>query len=178
MGQTSDWMNDLYPRWVAAHGIMILCPVHWYQAPSSLKLMIDRLVCADGGNPDPTTTRGKDPAAAKELELAGWDYPKHLAGRAFAVVVHADVANAEEVRRALVDWLGAIGMVQAGISGALDRYLGYFRPYATSHADLDAEPALFEEVATAARSLAETIRMIRAGEYRAPDRDLAPVRKK
>ena len=47
-----------------------LCPVHWYQAPASLKLMMDRLVCADGGNPDPTTTHGKDPDTAKALELA------------------------------------------------------------------------------------------------------------
>ena len=52
----SDWMNDIYPMWVAAHGIMIVSPVNWYQAPSTLKLMIDRLVCADGGNPDPTST--------------------------------------------------------------------------------------------------------------------------
>src|SRR5438132_10137590 len=51
MGQVNDWMAEIYPRWMAAHGVMILCPVHWYQAPSSLKLMIDRLVCADGGNP-------------------------------------------------------------------------------------------------------------------------------
>jgi multimeric flavodoxin WrbA len=59
LGQVNDWMNEIYPRWAAAHGVMILCPVHWYQAPASLKLMIDRLVCADGGNPDPTTTKGK-----------------------------------------------------------------------------------------------------------------------
>ncbi len=75
LGQTNDWMAEIYPRWVAAHGVLILCPVHWYQAPSSLKLMIDRLVCADGGNPDPTTTRSKNPALAKEIELKGWDYP-------------------------------------------------------------------------------------------------------
>ena len=37
------------------------CPVHWYQAPASLKLMIDRLVCADGGNPDSDHDDGKDP---------------------------------------------------------------------------------------------------------------------
>jgi multimeric flavodoxin WrbA len=74
MGQTNDWMAEIYPRWVAAHGVMIVCPVHWYQAPASLKLMMDRLVCADGGNPDPTTTNGKDPEAAKELELTGWGY--------------------------------------------------------------------------------------------------------
>ena len=52
--------------------------------------MIDRLVCADGGNPDPTSTGGKDAARAKALELGGWDYPKHLAGRAYGLVVHGD----------------------------------------------------------------------------------------
>ena len=52
LGQAGDWMAEIYPKWVAAHGVMIVCPVNWYQAPSSLKLMIDRLVCADGGNPD------------------------------------------------------------------------------------------------------------------------------
>jgi hypothetical protein len=50
--------------------------------------MIDRLVCADGGNPDPTTTGGKNPAKAKKLELDGWGYPQHLKGRGFSVVVH------------------------------------------------------------------------------------------
>ena len=38
MGQTGDWMAEIYPRWVSAHGIMIVCPVHWYQTPSSLNL--------------------------------------------------------------------------------------------------------------------------------------------
>ena len=75
LGQVDDWMHELYPRWVAAHGVMILTPVHWNQAPSGLKLIMDRLVCADGGNPDPTTTDMKDPAKAKALELKGWPYP-------------------------------------------------------------------------------------------------------
>jgi multimeric flavodoxin WrbA len=69
LGQVNDWMAEIYPKWVAAHGVMIVCPVNWYQAPSTLKLMIDRLVCADGGNPDPTSTGGKDPRRAKALEL-------------------------------------------------------------------------------------------------------------
>jgi multimeric flavodoxin WrbA len=145
LGQTNDWMNEIYPRWVAAHGVMIVCPVHWYQAPASLKLMIDRLVCADGGNPDPTTTRGKNAAMAKAIELAGWDYPKHLGGRAFAVVTHADAAGSENLRRMLVDWLTDIGMIQAGPSGVVDTFIGYYEPYATSHADLDADPDLFVE---------------------------------
>jgi len=40
---------------VAAHGIMIIAPVNWYHAPGALKAMMDRMVCADGGNPDPTS---------------------------------------------------------------------------------------------------------------------------
>ena len=43
--------------------------------------MIDRLVCADGGNPDPTSPTARRPSKAKAIELQGWDYPKHLAGR-------------------------------------------------------------------------------------------------
>ena len=26
LGQDNDWMNELYPRWVAAHGVMIVTP--------------------------------------------------------------------------------------------------------------------------------------------------------
>jgi multimeric flavodoxin WrbA len=114
LGQVSDWMAEIYERWVLAHAVVIVTPVHWYQSPSPLKLMIDRLVCADGGNPDPTSTQGKKPALAKELELKGWDYPKHLDGRAYGVLVHGDVAGIEGSRRALCDWLDWMGFVDAG----------------------------------------------------------------
>jgi multimeric flavodoxin WrbA len=101
LGQTQDWMNEIYPMWVAAHGVMLVTPVNWYHVSSPLKLMIDRLVCADGGNPDPTLTHGKDAKTAKEIELAGWDYPRHLSGRLFALVVHGDAEGAEGARRSL-----------------------------------------------------------------------------
>jgi multimeric flavodoxin WrbA len=180
LGQTGDWMAELYPRWVAAHGVFIACPVHWYHAPASLKLMIDRLVCADGGNPDFTSTGGKDPARAKALELAedGWHYPKHLAGRAFAVVAHGDAAGPENLRRMLVDWLTDIGMIQAGPRAALDTWIGWYRPYATSHDDLDADADLFVQVEQAARSLAAMVAQIRGGTYRAPDAGLHSPREK
>jgi multimeric flavodoxin WrbA len=178
MGQTNDWMNEIYPRWVAAHGVLLVCPVHWYHAPASLKLMIDRLVCADGGNPDPTTTQGKDPARAKRIELDGWGYPKHLAGRAFAVVAHGDAAGPEGLRRNLADWLTDMGLVQAGASGVLDTYIGYYRPYATSHDDLDADPDVFEEVRNAARSLVAMVTQIRIGAWQAPDAGLRDPREK
>jgi multimeric flavodoxin WrbA len=178
MGQVGDWMAEIYPRWAAAHGVMIVCPVNWYQAPSSLKLMIDRLVCADGGNPDPTVTGGKNPVLAKELELKGWSYPKHLAGRAFSVVVHGDAAGVENLRRILVDWLTDIGLIPAGQSAIVDSYLAYYEPYATSHDDLDREKDFQEEVRNAARSLVQAVKLMRRGELKQSDRFLKEPRQK
>lgn len=164
LGQSPDWMSEIYPRWVAAHGVMIVTPVYWYQAPSVLKLMMDRLVCADGGNPDPTSTHGKHADEAKALELAGWHYPRHLAGRSFAVVVHGDAAGTEGVRRSLSDWLSDMHLIQAGAAAALDRYIGYYGPYATSHEALDADEAVQIEVQNAARALAQQVIARRAGQ--------------
>lgn len=178
MGQVGDWMAEIYPRWAAAHGVMIVCPVNWYQAPSTLKLMIDRLVCADGGNPDPTSTGGKNPMRAKELELKGWHYPRHLAGRVFSVVVHGDAAGVENLRRILTDWLTDIGLVPAGQSALVGSYIGYYEPYATSHDDLDREKDLHEEVRNAARSLVNGVRLLRRGELKLPDAALRDPRQK
>jgi multimeric flavodoxin WrbA len=178
LGQTHDWMNDIYPMWVAAHGIMIVTPVNWYQVSSPLKLMMDRLVCADGGNPDPTRTHGKDAAKAKELELAGWDYPRHLAGRLFAVVVHGDVEGAENVRRSISDWLSFMRLAPAGNGAEIDRYIGYWKPYATSHDELDADQAIQEEVRNAARVLLEAIGAKRSGKQISAGEHLVPPRQK
>ena len=168
MGQVNDWMNDLYPRWVAAHGVMIVTPVYWYQAPSVLKLMMDRLVCADGGNPDPTTTHGKKPEEAKALELQGWSFPRHLAGRVFSVFVHGDVVGAETLRRSLVDWLTDMHLIEASPHASLDRYIGYYEPYATSHDALDGDVALQDEVRNCARILVEAVALKRQGQLPNP----------
>jgi multimeric flavodoxin WrbA len=171
-------MNDIYPLWVEAHGIMIVTPVHWYQTPSPLKLMMDRLVCADGGNPDPTSTHGKDAAKAKALELDGWNYPRHLKGRLFALAVHGDTEGAENVRRSLADWLTSMSLEAAGAKALLDRYIGYWKPYATSHDDLDDDDALQDEVVSAARILAQAVADKRGGRWPQPDRGLRDPRQK
>lgn len=163
LGQSHDLMNDIYPLWVRAHGIMLITPVNWYHTSSPMKLMIDRLVCADGGNPDPTTTHGKDAKKAKQLELDGWPYPRHLEGRLFSIVVHGDVEGAENVRRSLVDWLRFMHLIPAGVPAELDRYIGYWQPYATSHDALDKDEAIQEEVRNAARTLLEAVQARRAG---------------
>ncbi|MEO7634097.1 MAG: flavodoxin family protein [Sphingomicrobium sp.] len=178
LGQTQDWMNEIYPLWVRAHGIMIITPVNWYSPTSPLKLMMDRLVCADGGNPDPTSTDGKDAKKAKQLELDGWPYPRHLAGRVFSVIVHGDVEGAENVRRSLSDWLRFMQLKPAGPSAELDRYIGYWKPYATSHDELDADHDIQEEVRNAARTLLRAVQEKRAGKLIDAGEGLEAVRQK
>ncbi|HET6598878.1 MAG TPA: flavodoxin family protein [Burkholderiaceae bacterium] len=178
LDQADDWMAEIYERWVAAHGVIILAPTYWYQSPSPLKLMIDRMVCADGGNPDPTTTHGKTVSEAKRIEEQGWDYPKHVAGRTYGVVVHGDVAGVEAHRRNLTDWLDWMGMIDAGASARLDRYIGYYEPYYNSHDALDQDTAVQEEVRNAARSVVSAVKQLRAGRLNPPDKRLKSPRPK
>ncbi|RWY67637.1 flavodoxin family protein [Rhizobium sp. WSM1325] len=178
LGQIHDWMNDIYPLWVEAHGIMIVTPVNWYQTSSPLKLMIDRLVCADGGNPDPTSTHGKHAKEAKELEMRGWDYPRHLEGRLFSVIVHGDTEGAENVRRSVSDWLKSMDLEPAGTLAEVDRYIGYWEPYATSHTAYDRDQAVQEEVRNAARTLYQAAASKRQGLQGAAGSELKQPRQK
>ena len=178
LNQTNDWMAEIYERWTAAHAVIIVTPVYWYQSPSPLKLMMDRLVCADGGNADPTSTSGKKADKAKALEMAGWDYPQHLAGRVYGLVVHGDVAGIEGVRRSLSDWLDWMGFIDAGTQARLDRYIGYFEPYATSHETLDGDKAMQEETRNVARSVAKAVGDLRAGRLQAVQAVLSRPRPK
>jgi len=172
LGQADDWMAEIYERWVAAHGVIILAPTYWYQSPSPLKLMIDRMVCADGGNPDPSSTHGKTVVEAKRLEEQGWGYPKHIAGRTYGVVVHGDVAGVESHRRNLSDWLEWMGLIPAGAASSLDRYIGYYGPYFSSHDALDKDEAVQEEARNVARAVVSAMALLRAGKLAQPDRKI------
>jgi multimeric flavodoxin WrbA len=178
LGQTQDWMNEIYPMWVRAHGIMIISPVNWYAPTSPIKLMMDRMVCADGGNPDPTSTHGKQVPEAKALELAGWNYPRHLKGRLFSVVVHGDVEGAEGVRRSLSDWLSFMQLEAAGNKAELDRYIGYWEPYATSHDALDRNIEIQGEVRQAAATLVDALKAQQDGKWTSAGSSLTPPRQK
>ncbi len=128
------------------------------------------MVCADGGNADPSLTRGENAKEAKRQELKGWPYPRHLAGRMFSVVVHGDVEEAENLRRALGDSMRFMHMDSAGASTELDRYIGYWKPYATSRDELDGDSAIQEEVRNAARILGEAWRHAAPGDCSRPAR--------
>ena len=164
--------------WVSAHGVLLVTPVYWYQVGEPAQ--------ADDGppgvrrrrqpGPDHHTRQGAE--KAKAIELDGWPYPKHLAGRTYGVVVHGDVAGIEGVRRALCDWLDWMGLIDAGAEGAAGSYIGYYEPYATSHDTLDQDRGVQQEVRNAAQALAQAIGEVRLGTLHQPDRGLKPPRPK
>jgi hypothetical protein len=149
----------------------------WYQAPSTLKLMIDRLVCADGGNPDPTSTGGKDAKRAKALELKGWHYPRHLAGRTFAVVVHG---TRRASGRCAGAWPTADGHRRDPGRPFVPARGLYRLPHALRHEhdDLDRDRDVQEDVRNAARALVQAVKQLRRGELKQPDAGLHPARPK
>ena len=71
-----------------------------------------------------------------------------------------------------------MGLTDAGVMSRLDRYIGYYGPYATSHEALDKDEGVQEEVRNVARSLAVAIGELRAGRLSQPDRSLRPPRAK
>ena len=77
------------------------------------------------------------------------------------LVVHGDVGGVEPSRRALSDWLGWMGLVDAGDQARLDRYIGYYEPYATSHDTLDADEGVQEETRNVARAVARYVDALR-----------------
>jgi len=82
--------------------------------------------------------------------------------------VHGDATATETLRRSLTDWLQDMGLLSAGHAANLDRYVGYYEPYATSHAALDRDHALHQEVRNAARTLVEAVRLRCAGAFPDP----------
>jgi len=68
-------------------------------------------------------------------------------------------------------------LAPAGVNAELDRYIGYWKPYATSHQELDADHDIQGEVRNAARALMARIVQVRRGEVQA-DRTLQDPRQK
>ena len=97
---------------------------YWYQVSSGLKLMIDRLVCDDGGNPDPTSTGGKT-RDRQEARNEGWSYPKHLSGRATDWSCTATCRDRRSAPRAL-GLAGLDGPRRCRYASASRRYIGYY----------------------------------------------------
>ena len=179
LSQVDDWMAEIYERWVLAHGVVLVTPVNWYHTSSALKLMIDRLVCADGGNPDPTSTHGKDAGEGQGDRAGGLALsqaprgPRLRRGGARRRRRHRGRA-ARAVATGSTGWASSTPATEA----RLDRYIGYYEPYATSHDTLDGDSAVQEEARNVARAVARMTRALRRGELRAETDDLPRPRPK
>ena len=180
LGQVQDWMNDIYAMWAAAHGVMIVCPVNWYGPPSGLKLMMDRLVCADGGNPDPTSTarqecRTGQGARDRRLALSATSRrPRVLGGRAWRLR-----RRGEAVHAAIADWLRGTGLIEAGqhVAACAARRL-HASPTPPATTTLDRDTAFQEEARNAARSLVEAVKLRAVGNCSSRTRAWTRPRKK
>jgi hypothetical protein len=87
------WDLDLYARLDLADAWAILGPINWYAPTSNLKLMFDRLVCMNGGNPREETIAHKDPELAMKLEHSPeWREMSvnHLEGRTAGFFCYGD----------------------------------------------------------------------------------------
>lgn len=92
------WDMDLYARLDMADAWAIIGPINWYSPSSNLKLMFDRLVCMNGGNPDESLIDHKDPEKAMELEhTEQWKAlsVNHLEGRTAGFFCYGDEGGDE-----------------------------------------------------------------------------------
>ena len=87
------WNVDLYSRLDLADAWAIIGPINWYAPTSNLKLMFDRLVCMNGGNPREDLIEHKDAELAKQLEHSPqWKELSlnHLEGRTAGFFCYGD----------------------------------------------------------------------------------------
>lgn len=56
-----------------------------------------------------------------------------------------------------------MGLIDAGAQARLDRFIGYYEPYATSHDNLDRDLPMQEETRNVARAVAKAVSELRAG---------------
>ena len=87
------WDLDLYARLDLADAWAIVGPHNWYGPSSNLKLMFDRLVCMNGGNPQEELIDHKNPEKAMALEHdPRWAElsVNHLEGRTAAFFCYSD----------------------------------------------------------------------------------------
>jgi hypothetical protein len=92
--------------------------------------------------------------------------------------VHGDAAGAETLRRSISDWANDMHLISAGSKAELDAYVGYYEPYATSHAALDRDEAFQHEVRNAALTLVEAVTAKREGKLAEPGAGLKEPRPK
>lgn len=92
------WDLRLYERLARADAWAFIGPINWYGPTTNFKLMFDRLVCMNGGNPRPDLIEKKSTVLAQQLERsASWAglSKNHLEGRTAAFFCYGDQGAAD-----------------------------------------------------------------------------------
>ena len=87
------WDLHLYERLARADAWAFIGPINWYAPSSNFKLLFDRLVCMNGGNPRPDLIEKKSTLLAQALERSPqWKElsRNHLEGRSAAFFCYGD----------------------------------------------------------------------------------------
>jgi hypothetical protein len=87
------WNLDLYRRLARADAWAFIGPINWYGPSTNFKLLFDRLVCMNGGNPRPDLIDKKNTLLAQALERSPqWQEltSNHLEGRTAAFFCYGD----------------------------------------------------------------------------------------
>jgi hypothetical protein len=93
-------------------------------------------------------------------------------------VAHGDTADVESVSGALAGWLEWMDLIPAGNKSLVDRYIGYWEPYATSHDALDKDAGIIGETRNVAYAVARAVQAMRDGTLTVPDKGLKAPREK
>lgn len=92
------WNLHLYERLARADAWAFIGPINWYAPSSNFKLLFDRLVCMNGGNPRPDLIEKKSTLLAQALERSPeWSTltKNHLEGRTAAFFCYGDQGAAD-----------------------------------------------------------------------------------
>jgi multimeric flavodoxin WrbA len=87
------WDLDIYGRLARSDAWAFIGPMNWYAPTTGFKLLFDRLVCMNGGNPRPDLIDKKDTLKAQALERSElWQElsRNHLEGRTAAFFTYGD----------------------------------------------------------------------------------------
>jgi multimeric flavodoxin WrbA len=92
------WNLHLYERLARADAWAFIGPINWYGPSSNFKLLFDRLVCMNGGNPRPDLIEKKSTLLAQALERSSqWAEltKNHLEGRTAGFFCYGDRGAAD-----------------------------------------------------------------------------------
>jgi len=128
-GQVHDWMNEIYPRWVAAHGIMMSRPCTGTKRPV-FSIDDGSVGLRDGGvltQPRHTVKPGR----SQDFGIEGMELPETSSRAEYFPSLSTAMPQVQEIWRAPDELVVRHGISSAGIPALLIATSGIYEPYST-----------------------------------------------